>query len=187
MRAVVFMLLILCSAGAFAEKKFEYLLPEDWKPDESPAPERKTLDLNVKQYLAGMKKHIKEIPQCSSAKFEEAKPFNNGDSMFQTISWDGAKVDSILSGESGKGLREVKISAPKGAHDEFQMRAMMCATYALIRTLSPKYFDQDQSLDSAKYLFFNAKERPSKLAVMSDVVDAKLTPLEIVAHPQKTQ
>lgn len=61
----------------------------------------------------------------------------------------------------------------------------MCATYALIRTLSPKYFDQDQSLDSAKYLFVNAKERPSKLAVMSDVIDAKLTPLEIVAHPQK--
>lgn len=187
MRYLAISVLLIASSCALADKKTEYLLPEDWSSENSKPIEKTELDLTIKQYFSGMRKHIKEVPQCSGAIFGEAKSLNNGASVYQSISWDGPKVETVAHITSGKKLSSLRLAAPGLASDEMQMRAMMCATYALIRTLSPNYFDEAQSLDSAKYLFSNAKLKPSKLAVVDDVLNAKLTPFEVVATPQKMQ
>lgn len=161
------------------EDEVEYLIPEDWetKKDEPKAPS--TLELTPKTFQAGMAKHIKENPQCASAKWGKAHLMKEGRVVYQELKQNGVEIDIILEvSESGK-VSNAKFTGPKDAKDDAQFRLMMCTTYAVMRALQPDVETPEQARRNMAHVWKSATRKPFSMAFYFNTIQTQFVPFEM--------
>ena len=184
-RILLVALILIPAVSAQAAKKapaddeVEYLIPEDWesKKDEPKVPE--ALELTPKSFGTGIAKYIKEIPQCAAAKLGKGNPIKDGKIVYQELKLNGVEVDIILDvNEAGK-ISNAKFTGPKGAKDNAQLQLMMCSTYAIMRTLQPKYEKPDQAQSNMSHVWKSAATKPFKMAFYFNSIQTQYVPFEM--------
>jgi hypothetical protein len=175
--------LIAAPFTAFAEKKkaddFEYLLPADYDPAKSPDSSGKKpgLQLTAKAFQAGMKKYIRDDVDCETAELTSPSVLKEGAVVYQQIDVAGAKLDVFLDiGEKGR-ISNARFES--GTKDQDHLVAMLCATYALMRTIEPKYIKPDAAKRDALHLWQEARAKPFTKAYMSNTFKAQMTPFQV--------
>ncbi|MBA4287519.1 MAG: hypothetical protein C0439_00840 [Pseudomonas sp.] len=172
-------LISIQAATKAASDEVEYLIPEDWdsKKDAPPAPS--TLELTPKTFHAGMAKHLKEMPQCSSATLGKGKLLKDGDLVAQVIKQGSAEVDVILEvAKTGK-ISNAKFTGPKGPKDDPQLRLMMCSTYAIMRTLQPELESPEAAAKSMNTAWVRAAKEPFKMGFYFSSIRTQFVPFEM--------
>lgn len=143
------------------------------------AQEESTLDLTPKSFQAGMGKHLKEIPQCAAAKLSKADQIKDGRVVYHTLTMNGASVEVLLDlGKAGK-IAKAKFTGAAGANNDAQLRAMMCSTYAVMRTLQPDYETPDQAQSNMSHLWKSAASKPFTKAFYFNTIKAQYVPFEM--------
>lgn len=167
------------SKQAPADEEVEYLIPEDWDSKEDEPKETEALQLTPTSFQAGIKKHMKEIPQCAAAKLDKGSPLNDGQVVYHELTLNGAKVEIFLNvSKSGK-ILNAKFAATNSAKDDAQLRGMLCSTYAVMRTLQPDLESSDAALKSAKTAWERAKTQPFKMGFYFNSIRTQYVPFEM--------
>ncbi|WJM94950.1 hypothetical protein QEP73_15320 [Pseudomonas defluvii] len=175
----LFMLPLLAGAASKKSDEVEYLIPEDWDSKKSEAPAESYLELTPKSFQAGMKKHLKEIPQCASAKLSNAEPIKDGKVVYHTIKLNNAAVDVLLD-VNGKGkISNAKFTGPESAKNDPQLAVMMCSTYAIMRTLQPEYEKPQQAQKNMKHVWQSAASKPFRMAFYYNNIKTQFVPFEM--------
>ncbi|MEW9905280.1 hypothetical protein [Pseudomonas putida] len=164
---------------AVAAQKTEYLIPEDWESNKKAAPEETYLELTPKSFQAGMGKYVKEIPQCASAKLSKGEVIKDGKYVYQTLKLSGASVDILLDVNAKGKIAKAKFTGPEGAKNDAQLQAMMCSTYAVMRTLQPEYEKSSQAQKNMTHLWKSAAEKPFTKAFYFNSIKAQYVPFEM--------
>jgi hypothetical protein len=180
-------LLLLClalvpfltaQAAKKAEEKFEYLLPEGYQDSDAPPPVNKPgLELTVKALQTGIKKYMPEEEDCKAVKFGEAQLFKDGQAMLQTLSLDAAKVDALAEIAEDKKILKLRFYAP--VRDEDHQVLIACATYALMRTLQPKYATPQFAHKDTLHLWQEAQTKPFTKGFFFNKFVAQVVPLQV--------
>lgn len=143
------------------------------------AQEETHLDLTPKSFQAGMGKHLKEIPQCAAARLGKGEVIKDGKAVYQTLKMNGASVEVILNvGAHGK-VSNAKFTGAEGAKNDAQLRAMMCSTYAVMRTLQPEYETSSQAQSNMNHLWTSAATKPFTKAFYFNTIKAQYVPFEM--------
>ena len=182
-RIVVAVLLCVQLVPAFAAKEkddeVEYLLPQDWESQPAAKPAEKSLSLTPKAFQSGMTLHVKEIPQCSSATLTPGKLVKNGTVVYQQLKSKGAEVDIILHLNPSGTIASAQFVAPQSAKDNAQLSAMMCSTYAIMRTLQPDLETKAAAQANMKHSWASAAQKPFVKAFYFNTIKTQLVPLEM--------
>ena len=107
--------------------------------------------LKPQEAQTGLVKYSKKIPQCSGVKSVKNGPL-------QTLDYGFGKID-VLYEVSGKKLISVTLNGTDGAKNDGQMRAMMCATSALLMASQPKYQTVDEALKNSTHLWKSSVQK----------------------------
>ncbi|NWL47168.1 hypothetical protein DM819_15235 [Pseudomonas hunanensis] len=179
--AVMVLFLLPLVAGAASKKgdDVEYLIPEDWDSKKAEAPQEVHLDLTANSFLVSMRKHLKEIPQCSTAKLSDANPIKGGQVVYHTIKLNSASVDVLLDVDGKGKISNAKFTGVESPRNDPQMVAMLCSTYAIMRTLQPVYETPEQAQGNMTHLWKSASEKPFKMAFYSNNIKAQVIPFEM--------
>lgn len=143
------------------------------------AQEETHLDLTPKSFQAGMGKHLKEIPQCAAAKLGNGELIKGGKVVYQTLKMNGASVEVILDVSVKGKISNAKFTGAEGAQNDAQLRAMMCSTYAVMRTLQPEYETPTQAQSNMNHLWSSAASKPFTKAFYFNTIKAQYVPLEM--------
>lgn len=173
------MLPLLAGAANKKNEEVEYLIPEDWDSKKSEVPAESYLELTPKSFQAGMMKHLNEIPQCASAKLSKAEPIKDGKVVYHSIKLNDASVDVLLD-VNGKGkISNAKFTGPQSAKSDPQLAVMLCSTYAIMRTLQPKYETPQQARSNMNHVWKSAATKPFKMAFYFNNIKTQFVPFEM--------
>lgn len=175
--AVISLMLIPLIAGA--AQKTEYLIPENWEAGKSDAKEESHLELTPKTFQAGMGKHLKEIPQCSTAKLSKGELIKDGKVVYQTLKLGSASVDVILDLSANGKIANAKFTGSQGAKNDAQVQVMMCSTYAVMRTLQPDYETPEQASGNMAHVWKSAASKPFTMAFYFNSIKTQYVPFEM--------
>lgn len=143
------------------------------------AQEETTLDLTPKSFQAGVAKHLKEIPQCTDATLSKGAPMKDGKVVYQTLKMNGATVEVVLDVSAKGQISNAKFTGADGAKNDAQLRAMMCSTYAVMRTLQPDYETPSQAQSNMNHLWKSAVSAPFTKAFYFNTIKAQYVPFEM--------
>jgi hypothetical protein len=163
-----------------AEEKFEYLLPEDWKETQEgdgSAAKPTSLELTPKAFQAGMKKYVKEEEDCRSTSFGPLHPLKEGAVVYQEAKLEGATAQMFLDVASSGKITSAKFEAPQ--KDAEHLMLMTCTTYALMRTMQPKYATQASAHGDVVHLWTEAQVKPFSKAFFFNTFKAQVIPLQL--------
>ncbi|MPQ68317.1 MULTISPECIES: hypothetical protein [unclassified Pseudomonas] len=172
------------SATAKQEEEFVYLLPEDYQDEQGTPQKDKSLNLTPREFKEGVIKYLKQIPQCSLSKLTPEHMINDGAVIYQELNLGGAKLDVFVDvAESGK-ISKIKFLESRGSKDE-SLQAIMCSTYAVMRTLWPdeKLQSHEQALDSMTRLWTLAADKPFEMSFFFDKIKAQVVPFLMEVNP----
>lgn len=164
---------------ATADDEVEYLIPEDWESKKAEPAAPPSLELTPKSFQVGMVKHIKEIPQCVTAKLGQGSPLKDGQVVYQELKMNGAEVDIILDVNPAGKISNAKFTGPNGAKDDAQLQLMMCSTYAIMRTLQPEYEKPAQARKNMGHVWKSAATKPFKMAFYFNNIQTQYVPFEM--------
>lgn len=163
-RLILMCLLALPSLPAEAAKK----------PDPKP---QASLGITPAALQAGVKKYIQEEADCRAVRFGETKTLKKGARVRQRLERDGAQVDMTLDVSKAGTVSNARFAAP--TKDPAHLTVMLCATYAVMRTLQPK----GQALDSARTTALNvwqkAQQQKVQVPFASHQFKAQMQPFEL--------
>lgn len=162
-----------------AKDEVEYLIPEDWESKKDVPQSPPTLQLTPKSLQAGIGKHVKEIPQCKTAALGAGNILNEGRVVYQELKLGDAKVEMILDVNPSGKISNAKFSGPDGARDSAQLQAMMCATYAVMRTLQPSLETPDKARKNMGHVWKLAETKPFKMAFYFNNIQTQYVPFEM--------
>ncbi|AYN21602.1 hypothetical protein D3M96_14315 [Alcaligenes aquatilis] len=134
------------------------------------------MQLTKAQLDKGIKKYMKEVPQCQAIKVIADQQV--GESWFYTLRGN-VDVDIVVGLEGGRVQRIEAISADR---NDGAMRDMMCLTVGLMRGIQPEYVSIEDALKEGTHLWSGAAQKPFKKAFYFDTFTAKLTPLSLVVE-----
>lgn len=143
------------------------------------AQEETYLELTPKSFQAGMGKHLKEIPQCAAAKLSKGELIKDGKVVYQALKMNGASVEVILDVSAKGKISNAKFTGAEGAKNDAQLRAMMCSTYAVMRTLQPDYESSAQAQSNMNHLWQSAASKPFTKAFYFNTIKAQYVPFEM--------
>lgn len=126
-----------------------------------------------KSIQAGFAKYGKQTPQCSAVKSSMQGPL-------QRLDYGVGKIE-VLYTYSGKALESITLHGPDGARNDGQMRAMMCATAALLQAMQPEYQTAEGAMSGAAHLWKSSASAPFTMAYYFDQVTAQQVPLQLKA------
>ena len=177
-RCFVILLTLLLSSYVVAD---EYLLPEDWETN--PRPKNTELLITLNDFNKRMPKYFKTIPQCSAAKLTKPKLFKDGKNAYQEIVLNDSKIDVIAYIAESKKLTTINFTSEGKIKNDNDLRAMICAAYAIIRTLQPEYETQKGALDKAGRIWVLSKDKPFRMTLITDRMTAQHVPFQFDITP----
>lgn len=124
-----------------------------------------------KSIETGLLKYSKQIPQCSAVKSTK-----NG--VMQTLDYGFGKV-FVLYEPNGQKLTSVTLSAPESPKIDGQLRAMMCATSALMVSVQPEYKTVNVAMDDASRLWQLSAKAPFTMSYFFDFLTAQHVPFQV--------
>ena len=129
---------------------------------------------STKSIQTGFVKYSKKIPQCSAVKSSITQ------GVLQRLDYGFGKVEAFYKiNESG--LESVTLNAPNSSRDEGQLRAMMCATTALMQSLKPELEDQESAMSNAAHLWKLSAKAPFTMGFYFDQLTAQHVPFQLKA------
>jgi hypothetical protein len=129
-----------------------------------------------------MTKHLAEMPDCADAKLDAPNPMRDGSIVLHELKSDDASVDIMLQVDQTGKLSEAKFTGPESPKNDPQLQLMMCATYAIMRTLQPQYETPAQASKNVAHVWKSAANKPFKMAFYFNTIDTRLLPFEMVVH-----
>lgn len=159
----------------------EYLIPEDWETN--PKPKRVELLITLNDFNKRMLKYFKTIPQCSAAKLSKPRLINDGKSAYQEIELNASKINLITGIADSKKLTNINFTSEGKIKNDNDLRAMICAGYAVIRTLQPEYETQKGALDKASRIWILSKDKPFRMTLITDRMTAQHVPFQFEITP----
>lgn len=123
-----------------------------------------------KSIETGLVKYSKLIPQCSAVKSSK-----NG--ILQTLDYGFGKVD-VLYELNGSKLNSVTLSTTGSPKNDMQLRAMMCATAALMVASQPDYKTVEVAMGDASRLWQLSAKEPFTMSYFFDQITAQHVPFQ---------
>jgi hypothetical protein len=148
------------------------------KPEPKPhaAPET-SLGITAATLQAGMKKYIQEEADCRSVTFGDTKALKKGARVRQRLQRDGAQVDVTLDVSKAGNVSNARFAAP--TKDPAHLTVMLCATYAVMRTLQPKGQALDTARSTALEMWQKAQQQPVQVPFAAHQFRAQMKPFEL--------
>ena len=129
------------------------------------------LSKSVKETKTGLVRHSKKIPQCAHVTSVDL-------GRVQTLNYGYSTVDAIYETDENNKLQSVTLYGAAGIKNDSQLRAMSCATIALMMTNQPKYQTIDQATNATAHLWNMSLKAPFTMAHFFDQITAQHAPFQ---------
>lgn len=144
-----------------------------------PAAPEKGLQITPKALQAGMQAFIREEQDCRSVTFAGVRTLKKGAVIRQKLQREGAEVDVSLDVSKAGNVTNARFAAD--TKDPAHLTVMLCATYAVMRTLQPKAVSQEAARQAALELWQQAQQKPTTKTFAPNRFKAQMAPFELNA------
>ena len=144
-----------------------------------PAAPEKGLQITPKALQAGMQAFIREEQDCRSVTFAGVRTLKKGAVIRQKLQREGAEVDVSLDVSKAGNVTNARFAAD--TKDPAHLTVMLCATYAVMRTLQPKAVSPEAARQAALELWQQAQQKPTTKTFAPNRFKAQMAPFELNA------